>query len=268
MPTFRKLASFFYGHNYQFLNTIFCVMIRAIMATIFLIRHGENEWVKKGRLAGWIEGVHLNEKGHQQAKNAAERVAHLPIKTVYSSPVTRCMETADYIGNALELPVVELPAMGEVRYGDWEGKKISKLAKLKEWEMVQHFPSRFQFPNGESFREVQARTVDALELLSRKHPKEMVVVCSHADIIKLVLAHYLGTHMDLFQRIIISPASVSVLHLPLGGPMRVGRINDTGRMKIPTPPQESKKKNKKGSKEEKTIDPSELYAMKVGRAVS
>jgi probable phosphoglycerate mutase len=215
------------------------------MATIILIRHGENEWVKKGRLAGWIEGVHLNEKGHEQAENAAQRVAHLPIKTVYSSPVTRCMETAEYIANALELPVTELPAMGEVRYGDWEGKKISKLAKLKEWGMVQHFPSRFQFPNGESFRDVQSRTVDALEMLSVKHPKEMIVVCSHADIIKLVLAHYSGMHMDLFQRIIISPASVSVLHLPPGGPMRVARINDTGLLPIPSPPQPKEKKKKK-----------------------
>ena len=205
------------------------------MSTILLLRHGENEWVKKGRLAGWIEGVHLNEKGQQQAQSATERLCHLPIKAVYSSPVTRCMETVAVVADALKLPVVELPAVGEVRYGDWEGKKVKKLAKKRKWGLVQFYPSRFQFPNGESFREVQSRAVEALELLSRQHKDEMVLVCSHADVIKLLLAHYLGIHIDLFQRVIVSPASVSILHLPANGQVRVGRINDAGTIQPSAP---------------------------------
>ena len=100
------------------------------MTTIVLVRHGENDWVNKGRLAGWIPGVHLNEKGQQQAQAAAERLAHLPVTAVYSSPVTRCLETAAYIAQTHQLHVIELEDVGEVRYGKWEGKKIKKQYNL------------------------------------------------------------------------------------------------------------------------------------------
>ena len=204
------------------------------MTMILLVRHGQNEWVKKKRLAGWIPNVHLNDEGKEQAKQVAERLSHLPITAVYSSPVTRCMETAAYIGRALDLEVSELADVGEVRYGEWEGKEIEKLSKEKAWYAVQHFPSRFRFPEGEALRHVQARAVDALEALSARYGKrEMIVVVSHADLIKLTLAHYLGVHIDLFQRIVISPASVSALLLTEKGMMRVARINDDGPLKPP-----------------------------------
>lgn len=205
------------------------------MTTIILVRHGENNWVKEHRLAGWIPGVHLNEKGHEQAVAAAERLADLPIKVVYSSPVTRCMETAEYIAQSHQLEIQQLEAVGEVRYGDWEGKKIRKLARKPLWRVVQFFPSRMRFPNGEALREVQARAVEALETLAEKHPDDFIVVVSHADLIKLVMAHYLGVHIDLFQRIIISPASVNVLSLMSNGMMRVVRINDDGPLSAPKP---------------------------------
>lgn len=144
------------------------------MATIILIRHGENDWVKKQRLAGWIANVHLNENGRRQATQTAQRLAHLPIKAIYSSPVTRCMETADYIAKAHQLEIVELKEVGEVRYGDWEGKKIKKLAKKKLWHVVQHFPSRIRFPNGEALREVQFRAIQALEEISCQDRKSVV----------------------------------------------------------------------------------------------
>ena len=205
------------------------------MTTILLVRHGENNWVKKQRLAGWLEGVHLNEKGRDQAAAAAARLAHLPIKAIYSSPVSRCVETATYLSQKLNLNIQELTDVGEVRYGQWEGKKIKKLAKKKAWHLVQHFPSRHQFPQGETLRQVQYRTVNALEALGQKHEKELIAVFSHADLIKLVLAHYLGVHIDLFQRIVISPASVSVLHLSPQGMVRVVRLNDDGPLDIPQP---------------------------------
>jgi len=209
------------------------------MATIILVRHGENDWVKKQRLAGWIPNVHLNESGRQQAEQVARRLADLPIKAVYSSPVARCMETAEYIAGAHHLEIIALEDVGEVRYGDWEGKKIKKLAKKKLWYVVQHFPSRIRFPNGEALREVQFRGIQALEKLSLRHEDELIAVVSHADLIKLVLAHYLGVHIDLFQRLAISPASISVLALPANGAVRVLRINDDGPLK---PPKEDESK--------------------------
>lgn len=203
------------------------------MTTIILVRHGENDWVKKQRLAGWIPGIHLNENGRLQAQDAAQRLAGLPIQAVYSSPVLRCVETAVTIAQPHQLNVTELPDVGEVRYGKWEGAKIKKLAKKPAWSAVQHFPSRFQFPQGEALREVQFRAVQALEALSARHEKDTIAVVSHADVIKLVLAHYLGVHMDLFQRIVISPASVSILALMPNGVVRVVRLNDTGRLLPP-----------------------------------
>jgi probable phosphoglycerate mutase len=225
------------------------------MTTILLVRHGENDWVKKHRLAGWIEGIHLNENGRQQAVAAAERLAALPIKAIYSSPVLRCRETADFIAEPQGLPVNLLDTVGEVRYGEWEGKKIKKLAKKKEWFTVQFFPSRMQFPGGDTLRGVQTRGVDALEAVVQTHDdQDIIVVVSHADLIKLVLAHYLGVHIDLFQRIVVSPASVSMLHLSSNGVVRVGRINDDGPLKPPAPPkaQKEKKAKKKQAKAAKT----------------
>ncbi|MCA9873817.1 MAG: MSMEG_4193 family putative phosphomutase [Anaerolineales bacterium] len=203
------------------------------MATIILVRHGENDWVKKKRLAGWIPGIHLNENGRLQAQDAAQRLANLPIQAIYSSPVTRCVETAVFIAQPHNLNITELPEIGEVRYGKWEGAKIKKLAKKPEWNAVQHFPSRFQFPQGEALREVQYRAVHALEALSVRHEKETILAVSHADVIKLVLAHYLGVHIDLFQRIVISPASVSILALMGNGMVRILRLNDTGPLQPP-----------------------------------
>ncbi|MCP5099726.1 MAG: MSMEG_4193 family putative phosphomutase [Chloroflexi bacterium] len=227
------------------------------MTTIILVRHGENDWVKKHRLAGWIPGVHLNENGRKQAEAAAQRLADLPIKALYSSPVERCMETAAYIGTEHQLDIIPLEDVGEVRYGDWEGKKIKKLARLPLWRVVQFFPSRMRFPNGEALREVQFRAIQALETLSQKHENEFVVVVAHADLIKLVLAHYLGVHMDLFQRIIVSPASISVLSLPSNGMVRVVRINDSGPLTAPQPAKKtnaaSPKKKKEGKKSVKKV---------------
>ncbi|MCA9970181.1 MAG: MSMEG_4193 family putative phosphomutase [Anaerolineales bacterium] len=211
------------------------------MAIIIFVRHGENAWVKKNRLAGWIPGVHLNKKGHQQAAGAAERLAGMPVKAIYSSPVTRCVETAAYIADVHELPVHQLDDLGEVRYGKWEGKKIKKLAKKKSWHAVQHFPSRFRFPKGEALREVQFRAVQAVEQLNKQHKDEIIVLVSHADLIKMVLAHYLGVHLDLFQRIAVSPGSVSILALGKQAGVQILRLNDTGPITLPQPPQKQQK---------------------------
>ncbi len=209
------------------------------MTIIVLVRHGENDWVKKHRLAGRIPGVHLNENGQKQAQAAAERLAHLPVTAVYSSPVTRCMETAEHIAQSHKLGIIQTDALSEVQYGQWEGKKIKKLAQKKRWFTVQFFPSRMQFPDGEGLLAVQYRSIQALEALSEKHPEETVIVVSHADLIKLILAHYLGVHIDLFQRIVISPASISVLKLDKRGGVRILRLNDNGPLQPPSQPEPS-----------------------------
>lgn len=212
------------------------------MSTIILVRHGENDWVKKNRLAGWIEGVHLNENGRAQAAAAADRLSHLPIKAIYSSPITRCLETAVPIATPHQLEITPLNELGEVRYGDWEGEKIKTLTKNKLWFVVQFFPSRLRFPNGEALREVQFRAIQTLEKLAQQHPEEMIIVVSHADLIKLVLAHYLGVHIDLFQRLTIAPASFSVITLPENGGVRIGRMNDDGPLQPPPAKKLDKKK--------------------------
>jgi probable phosphomutase (TIGR03848 family) len=216
------------------------------MTIFLLVRHGENDWVNKNRLAGWLPGVHLNEAGQLQAQEVGSRLASQPVKAIYSSPVTRCVETAEFIAPHFDLSITLMDEFGETRYGKWEGKKIKKLARKPAWQIVQFFPSRMRFPNGEALREVQYRAVKALEKLVDRHKSETVVIVSHADLIKLVLAHYIGVHIDLFQRIAVSPASVSALHLSDKGFVRVLRVNDDGPMK----PFMSETKHDKSSKEE------------------
>jgi probable phosphoglycerate mutase len=198
------------------------------MGTIILVRHGENDWAKKNKLAGRIPGVHLNETGHRQAHAVAQRLAAMPIKAVYSSPVTRCVETAAYIADTHRLTVQHVDEVAEVEYGEWEGKKIKRLAKKPLWRAVQFAPSRARFPQGEALREVQFRAVQAIEEIAARHEKDTVVVVSHADVIRLLLAHYLGLHLDLFQRLVVAPASASLIALGADGMVRVLRVNDDG----------------------------------------
>lgn len=220
------------------------------MGTIILVRHGENDWSKQNKLAGWIPGVHLNDEGQEQAAAAAERLARLPIRAVYSSPVTRCMETAAYIADTHRLAVLQNEGVGELRFGRWEGKKIKKLARKPGWWLVQHRPSRARFPDGESMLEAQFRAVQAIEALARRHEKDTIVVVAHADVIRLALAHYMGIHIDLFQRLVISPASISVLDLDSRGLIRVSRVNDNGPLQPPTQPDKPAKAQKATDKEQ------------------
>jgi len=136
------------------------------------------------------------------------------------------METAEAIRqHHPNLTIQQTTELGEVRYGDWEGMEISKLLGRKMWQVVQQYPSRAEFPNGETMRGVQTRAVNAVEALVTKHPRETIAIVSHADIIKMVLAHFLGMHLDEFQRIVVSPASISMLSLGFGRPY-VGTMND------------------------------------------
>lgn len=198
------------------------------MALLFLIRHGENEFTRTGKLAGWTENVTLNEAGQKQAQGLVERLKGVPFKFIYSSPLVRARETAAPLAAARSLPVTLDEGLGEVRYGDWTGKSLKRLARTKLWRVVQNLPSAMTFPGGgETMRGAQLRLVDALERIAAAHPKALVAVFSHSDPIKLAAAYYLGMPLDLFQRLHIQTASVTVLRLG-GGPPNLVKLNDTG----------------------------------------
>lgn len=208
------------------------------MTELLLIRHAINDWVNTGRLAGWTPGVHLNSDGLAQARALGERLANVPLAAIYSSPLERTIETAQAIAaHHPALGVEPLEQIGEVRYGQWQGAKLSALRRQKLWQTVQIYPSRAHFPSGEAIRQAQARAVDALETLVARHPGQRVAVVSHSDVIKLIVAHYLGAHIDLFQRIEISPASISIIRLGSDRPY-IMSLNDTSFLPVrrPEPP--------------------------------
>jgi probable phosphoglycerate mutase len=189
---------------------------------VLLIRHGENDWVGTDRLAGRTPGVQLNEKGHVQAQALVRLLERQPLAATYSSPLERCVQTAQPLAAARQLSVLVAEGVIEVDYGEWRGANLKELAKLPEWKMVQHYPSTFRFPGGETLREVQHRAVTTIEQLRAHHPNQTIAIFSHGDVIRTSLAHYLGTPLDLFQRIAISTASVSVLLFAHGMPTVVG----------------------------------------------
>lgn len=189
---------------------------------VLLIRHGENEFVATHKLAGRTPRVHLNDKGRAQAEALVLSLAGQPIRAVYTSPLVRCVETATPLAASLELPAVEETAFLEVDYGEWQGADLRELAKLPAWQQVQHFPSTFRFPGGETLREVQSRAVAGIEHLRVLHPNEVVAVFTHGDVIRTTLAHYLGVPLDLFQRIAIQTASTSILAFHDERPMILG----------------------------------------------
>ena len=149
-----------------------------------------------------------------QAAAVGERLSKTTIHALYASPLDRTMETAQAIGvHHPQLTIRTLEAVGELRIGVWEGEELGKLARRKLWQTVQLAPSRVRFPGGETFRAAQQRGVDALEALCEQHPRQTVAVVSHSDMIKLIVAHYLGLPLDLFQRLEISTASLTILAL-------------------------------------------------------
>jgi probable phosphoglycerate mutase len=178
-------------------------------------------------LSGRMPGIDLSDKGVGQAEAAATRLAKLPIAAIYASPIERTTQTAQRIAAHHAMDVAPLPGVIEADYGDWTGGKIADLAKTDEWRVVQVAPSRAQFPGGESIRAMQSRMVDALDAIVAAHPHETVVVVSHADPIKSAIAHYTGMHLDLFQRLHVSPASATVLDFHAYGVLLV-KCNDTG----------------------------------------
>jgi probable phosphomutase (TIGR03848 family) len=185
------------------------------MPLLLLIRHGENDYVKTGKMAGRIPGVHLNEKGQKQAQALAEALTQVPIKAIYSSPLERAMETAAPIAESHKLTILQEPALMDTDIGKWQGKSVKMLRLTKVWRIVQNAPSRFRFPEGESFPEAQTRYVNTLERIIQKHhkPLDIIAVVFHADPIKLAVAHFLGMPLDHFQRLACDTGSLTALHV-------------------------------------------------------
>ena len=193
---------------------------------LLLVRHGETPTTGTV-LPGRAPGLHLSDRGRAQAERVAERLAGLPVDAIYSSPLERTCETAGPTAARTGLEVNQDAGLTECDFGEWTGAALAELAGLPQWQTVQHSPSAFRFPNGESFTQMQARIVGTLEALCTAHAGGVVVCFSHADPIKAAVAHALGTHLDLFQRIVISPGSVSVISYVEGQAPAVLMVNST-----------------------------------------
>ncbi|MGQ1798999.1 MSMEG_4193 family putative phosphomutase [Kocuria oceani] len=193
---------------------------------VLLVRHGETPTTGKV-LPGRAPGLHLSDHGRAQAEQVAERLTGVPVDAVLTSPLERTRETAEPTEARTGRTAVVDPGLLECDFGEWTGAELSRLSRLSAWSTVQRAPSTFRFPGGESFPEMQARMVGAVDRARAEHEGGVVVCFSHADPIKAALAHALGTHLDLFQRIVVSPCSVSAISYAPGQAPAVLTLNST-----------------------------------------
>jgi probable phosphomutase (TIGR03848 family) len=201
--------------------------------TVLLVRHGRTAANSSGVLAGRTPGVQLDEIGRAQADALAARMAAVPLAAVVSSPLDRCVETAATLVAARSEPAVTTDErLIECGYGDWTGRPLRELSRTKLWKRVQAHPSAVAFPGGESMRAMQSRAVEAVRdhdasVAHRAGASAVWVAVSHGDVIKAIVADALGLHLDLFQRIVVDPGSVTVVSFTELRPFVV-RLNDTG----------------------------------------
>jgi probable phosphomutase (TIGR03848 family) len=188
------------------------------VTTLLLVRHGLTKMTGPV-LAGWTPGVHLDDRGQEQARALAERLSKVPVAGIVASPLERCQETASALAGGRDLAVVTDERLGECRYGDWTGQELKKLVKDPLWKVVQAHPSAAAFPGGEALRDTQNRAVDAVRDHNRSFGGDATwIAVSHGDVIKAVVADALGLHLDLFQRIQVDPASISVIRYTAARP--------------------------------------------------
>ncbi len=196
------------------------------MTILLLIRHATNDFVKAGRLAGWTPGVHINAEGQREADALTRRLAHLPIRALYASPLERAIETAQTIAACHKLDVQIRAGLGETQVGEWTGKYIKDLRDTQTWKKIQEEPVGVPIPGGESIDQVQARLAETIDAIIAAHPHQIVALVSHADPIKAAVSHYLGLDLNRFQRIAIDPASVSILFFDDHQRPLLYRLND------------------------------------------
>ncbi|HEX8100806.1 MAG TPA: MSMEG_4193 family putative phosphomutase [Actinomycetota bacterium] len=196
------------------------------MTLFLLIRHAVTDVTGK-RLSGSLPGIHLSAEGREQAARLAQRLVQIRFTDFYSSPLERCVETAEAIAGPRGMTVHSLPDLEEVGYGQWSGRSVAQLARTALWKRLHQTPSAVRFPDGETLAEVQRRCVGAVDEIARQRPRGTIGLVTHADVIRLLVAHYGGIHLDLFQRFTVSPASVTAVALGDRIP-RILRINDLG----------------------------------------
>jgi len=202
------------------------------MNRLLLIRHALNDWVGK-RVAGWTPGISLNDEGRDQAARLAEWLEPVPLEAIYSSPLERAVETAEPIARSHGMEVMIRDSIGESRYGELDGKPIEEIFKTPLWEKWRMNPSRTRFPGAETTYEVQVRVVSELEQILQEHPEGNIAVVSHADPIRVAVAHYIGLPLDLVFRIWVSPASVTTMRFGEWGP-RLTHLSHTGSLEFLT----------------------------------
>jgi probable phosphomutase (TIGR03848 family) len=205
------------------------------MTLLLLIRHGHTPTAGKV-LTGWERGVHLTEAGRAQADSLVGRLEGVPLAAIYSSPLERCRETAAPLAASRGLAVRARRGLIETGYGEWTGRSIRQLKRTALWRTLQRSPSAVRFPGGESLRDVQARGVDAALAIAAEHPGKTVALVTHADVVRLILAHFAGMHPDLFERLTVEPGSISAVALGGDGAVRVVKVNDTGGLRSLAPP--------------------------------
>jgi probable phosphomutase (TIGR03848 family) len=204
-------------------------MVRAARkpTIVLLVRHGQTATTGHV-LPGRAPGLHLSDEGRRQAEAAAARIARLRrVVAVYASPLERARETAMPIARARDLALRIERGLLEVDVGGWTGLRLDRVSRRPEWSTVQRYPSGFRFPDGESFVEMQARVTATLARLVDRHRGQVVVAVSHADPIKAALAHALGLHLDLFQRLAVAPGSITTIAYGTLGPTVLG-MNSLG----------------------------------------
>lgn len=194
------------------------------MTTFHLIRHASNDYLVQNKIAGWLPNVHLNDTGRRQAEALAGRLGSEPIRAVYSGPLERAVETAEPLAHKFGLKVIPSEGLGEIRFGDWTDQSVPKLDQDPRWRRWNSFRSGTQAPKGDIMIEAQGRIVREMLRLRDIHPSETIALVTHGDPIKAAVAYFLGSPLDLFLRIDISPASVTTIALDENQP-RVLRVN-------------------------------------------
>ncbi|MGE5519962.1 MAG: histidine phosphatase family protein [Candidatus Dadabacteria bacterium] len=196
------------------------------MTRFLLIRHGLTDAVGN-QLTGRSPGLHLNAEGEKQVKKLSENLKGLPIAGIYSSPLERALETAEPIARQLNLQTSVSADFIEIDFGHWTNMFYEEIKQTEEFRLFNSFRSCTRIPGGELMLEAQLRIANGIQRLARVHPKQTIIIVSHADMIKAAIAYYTGIHLDLFNRIQVNPASVSILEL-FDETSRIQLLNHTG----------------------------------------
>jgi probable phosphomutase (TIGR03848 family) len=181
------------------------------MTTFLLLRHAHSVANKAGILAGQLEGIGLSKDGIAQVNKLTSSFENLKIDRIISSPMQRCLETVEGIARSKRKRISIDERLIEMNYGSWSGKKLSKLSRMKEWKVIQTKPSAFRFPQGESFKELEERIESLLKDLSRKYPKETILIITHGDIVKIAASLSVGSGLNNFQKFAVDPCSLTTL---------------------------------------------------------